>query len=193
MIAGMLTTPVSLTAQVRRIVDGSCSCPVSVLTTAKPRPSASAASTGLTEVEVIDPQFPPQPSNRKRWFQTGGKLSRNSAEPGPQPVAHGPVVGHSPLVATAPITWQYSGTENVPAGSVTVDAGIIVADVTVTLGMLNVDATQAVSARTAEAPPRSAAAANVRASAKVLMGSSRLRLDKFRASHTRARSTAALG
>src|SRR5215469_2293362 len=165
MIADALTTggvPM-LTAQVRRIVAGSCSCPVSVLTTAYPRPSASAASTGLTEVEVTDPQFPPQPSNRNLLFQTGGKLSRNSAEPGPQPVAHGPVVGHSPLVATAPITWQYSGTENVPAGSVTVDAGTRVADVTVTLGMLNVDATQAVSARTAEALPQKAAIVNITA------------------------------
>src|ERR1700730_4084278 len=178
MIADALTTGgvLSLTAQVRRIVAGSCSCPVSVLTTAKPRPSASAASTALTEVEVIDPQFPPQPSNRKRLFQTGGNLSRNSAEPGPQPAAHGPVVGHSPLVATAPITWQYSGTENVPAGNVTVDAGTRVADVTVTLGTLNVDATQAVSARAAAAPPRSATAAKVRASQKVLMGPSLLRL-----------------
>ena len=94
---------------------------------------------------MTDPQFPPQPSNRRWLFQTGGKLSRNSAEPGPpvsQPVAHGPVVGHSPVVATAPITWQYSGTENVPAGSVTVDAGTRVADLTVTLGTFNVDATQ---------------------------------------------------
>ena len=91
------------------------------------------------------PAISPQPSNRKRLFQTGGNLSRNSAEPGPpvsQPVAHGPVAGHSPTVATAPITWQYSGTENVPAGSATVDAGTRVADVTVTLGTFNVDATQ---------------------------------------------------
>jgi hypothetical protein len=57
----------------------------------------------------------------------------------------------------------------VPAGNVTVDAGTIVADVTVTLGMLNDDATQAVSARTAEALTQKAARVNITAATNRLM------------------------
>jgi hypothetical protein len=45
----------------------------------------------------------------------------------------------------------------------------MVADVTVTWGTLNVDATQAVSARTAEAPPASAGMAAIRTCANLLI------------------------
>jgi hypothetical protein len=65
--------------------------------------------------------------------------------------------------------WQCSGTSNVPAGNVTVDAGTRVADVTVTLGMLKFDATQAVSARTAEALPQKVAMVNITAATNRLM------------------------
>ena len=38
---------------------------------------------GVDGNQVIDPQFEPQPSNRKWLFQTSGNLSRNRAEPAP--------------------------------------------------------------------------------------------------------------
>src|SRR5205814_8494763 len=78
---------------------------------------------------------------------------------GPEGAENGPVVGQLPLDATAPITWQYCGTLTVPAGSVTVDGGTTVADVTVTLGTFRFDSvnTGQVGAVVGGAKPRLAA------------------------------------
>src|SRR3954468_3167314 len=77
------------------------------------------------------------PDERQFEPELGGARGVAADQP-----ANGPVAGQSPLVATAPTTWQYCGTVNVPAGSVTVEGGTTVADVTVTLGTLSVAATQ---------------------------------------------------
>ena len=74
----------------------------------------------------------------------------------PEAAANGPVAGHSPLVATVPIIWQYAGTVNVPAATVTVDGSTRVAEVTVTFGTFNEDATH-VGAVVVGAKPRFAA------------------------------------